>query len=55
MLWRLSLPTTINPAGWSFEFPTPLVGTANTLLEVVTLTANVTGAIYVNVQGYAAR
>lgn len=55
VLWRLSLPTTINPAGWSFTFPTPLVGTANTLLEVVTLTANVTGAIYVNVQGYAAR
>lgn len=55
VLWRLSIPTTINPAGWSFTFPAPLVGTANTLLEVVTLSASVTGAVYVNVQGYVAR
>ncbi len=55
VLWRLSIPTTINPAGWSFTFPTPLRGSANTLLEVVTLTASVTGAVYVNAQGYTAK
>ena len=55
VLWRLSLPTTINPAGWNITFPTPLVGTADTLLEVVTLTASVTGAVYVNAQGYVGR
>lgn len=31
---------------------TPLRGTAATLLEVVTLTASVTGAVYFNAQGY---
>lgn len=55
VLWRLSLPTTINPAGWSFTFPTPLRGTANTLLEVVTLTATTTGTVWVNAQGYEAK
>lgn len=55
VLWRLSIPTTINPAGWSFTFPTPLRSSANTLLEVVTLTASVSGAVYVNVQGYTAK
>lgn len=29
-------------------------GTANTLLEVVTLTESVTGAVYFNAQGYQA-
>ena len=52
VLWRLPLTTTVNPAGFSFTFPTPLRGSANTLLEVVTLTANGTGAIYFNAQGY---
>jgi hypothetical protein len=33
-------------------FPTPLKGTAATLLEVVTLTASVTGAVFFNAQGY---
>lgn len=33
-------------------FATPLRGTAATLLEVVTLTASVTGAVYFNAQGY---
>lgn len=32
----------------------PLKGTANTLVELVTLTASVTGAGYCNVQGYTA-
>jgi len=32
--------------------PVPICGTANTLLEVVTLTATVTGGVYVNAQGF---
>lgn len=52
VLWRQAIPTTINPAGWSFTFPTPLRGTADTLLEVVTLTASTTGAVWVNAQGF---
>jgi hypothetical protein len=35
----------------TFVFPTPLRGTAATLIEVATLTA-VTGGVYVNAQGY---
>lgn len=38
----------------NIEWPTPLKSTVNTLLEVVTLTATVTGGIYVNCQGYTA-
>jgi len=34
------------------NFPTPLKGTVATLLEVVTLTASVTGAVFFNAQGY---
>lgn len=54
VLWRIIL-TTAGVAGQTFTFPTPLVSTAATLLEVVTLTqTGVTGATYVNVQGYTA-
>mgnify|MGYP007071586322 CR=1 FL=1 len=34
------------------NFPVPLRGTANTLVEVVTLTASVTGGVFVNLQGF---
>jgi hypothetical protein len=34
------------------QFLTPIRGTAATLMEVATLTASVTGAVYVNAQGY---
>jgi hypothetical protein len=50
VLWRGRLQTAAKE-GTVITFPTPLKGTANTLLEVVTLTA-VTGAVYVNVQGF---
>jgi hypothetical protein len=50
VIWRIFIPTSGLTA--TFDFPTPLKGTANTLLEVVTLTATVTGAVYVNSQGY---
>ena len=54
VLWRTKIGTGGLTTGLSIEFPTPIAGTAATLLEVVTLTASVTGAVYVNVQGFAA-
>ncbi|MGZ3398164.1 MAG: hypothetical protein ACXWKX_03285 [Caulobacteraceae bacterium] len=53
VLWRVKIGT----GGLSLtniDFPVPLRGTANTLEEVVTLTATTTGGVYVNCQGYAA-
>jgi hypothetical protein len=54
VLWRTKLGTVAMDDGLNIVFPTPLVGTADTLLEVVTLTASVTGAVYFNAQGYTA-
>lgn len=52
VLWRMKLNTTaLVPT--TIAFPTPLRGTAATLLEIVTLTA-VTGGVYANLQGYTA-
>jgi hypothetical protein len=51
VLWRVELKTTAMPAA-GFFFPVPLKGTAGNLLEVVTLTATVTGGVYVNAQGF---
>lgn len=52
VIWR----TKVNTAGIlspiSIYFASPIKGTANTLLEVVTLTASITGSVYVNAQGY---
>ena len=53
VIWRTKIPTGGLPSV-TFNFATPLKGTANTLLEVVTLTASTTGAVYVNAQGYVA-
>lgn len=50
VLWRGWKPATA--AVISINFATPIRGSANTLLEVATLTATVTGGVYVNVQGY---
>lgn len=52
VLWRTLLNTTAMPLQ-HIEFPVPLVGTAATLLEIITLTA-VTGDVLVNLQGYSA-
>lgn len=52
VLWRAKLQTTALPIT-SVKFPSPLRGTAATLLEVVTLTA-VTGGVYINCNGYQA-
>ena len=54
VLFRIPLPTTGTPNGVSMQFATPLKGTANTLLEICTLTATVTGGVYVNMSGYVA-
>lgn len=52
VLWRTKIGTGGLTGGIQLHFPTPISGTANTLLEVVTLTASVTGAVYVNAQGF---
>lgn len=53
VLWRGTLSTTAaNPS--AFTLPSPIKGSANTLMEVVTLTASVTGSVYFNAQGYTA-
>lgn len=54
VLWRTKIGTGGLTDGLSISFPSPLKGTAATLLEVVTLTASGTGAVYVNLQGYEA-
>lgn len=53
VLWRSKLNTAALPLS-NITFPTPLKGTAATLLEIVTLTASVTGGVYANLQGYQA-
>jgi hypothetical protein len=50
VLWRTILNTTAMPTT-GYRFDPPLKGTANTLVEIITLTA-VTGAVLVNCQGY---
>lgn len=52
VIWRGYMSTA--GGNQSVNLSSPVKSTANTLLEVVTLTATVTGAIYVNAQGYQA-
>lgn len=52
VLWRTKIGTGGLTGGRSIRFHPALRGTANTLLEVVTLTSSGTGAVYVNAQGY---
>jgi hypothetical protein len=53
VIWRGKIPA--GAAGnRDITLLTPLKGTANTLLEVVTLTASVAGAVYFNARGYIA-
>lgn len=51
VLWRGRLQTSVKE-GYLVQFNPPLRGTANTLMEFVTLTATITGGVYVNAQGY---
>lgn len=50
VLWRTQLQTTAMPL-MSINFATPLRGSANTLLEVITL-SSATGGVYFNAQGH---
>lgn len=52
VIFRTQLQTTAMPLT-TINFEPPLRGTANTLVEVVTLSA-VTGGVYVNAQGFTA-
>lgn len=52
VIWRGFISTA--GANQSVNLSSPIKSTANTLLEVVTLTATVTGAVYINAQGYQA-
>ena len=54
VLWRVKIGTGGATNGMSVSFDTPLIGSPSTLLEVVTLTASGTGALYFNAQGYVA-
>lgn len=52
VIFALSVPTAGFLQPVSIVFETPLQGTANTLLEVVTTTANTSGTAWVNCQGH---
>ena len=54
VLWRGKIGTAGITGVSTIQFSDPLKSTAATLLEVVTLTASVTGGVYVNAQGYIA-
>lgn len=54
VIWRTKIGTAGYVNGFNATLPMPLCGTTNTLLEVVTLTASITGAVYFNAQGYTA-
>lgn len=54
VLWRIKIGTGGIVNGRQVVLPSPLKSTANTLLEVVTLTASSTGAVYFNAQGFIA-
>lgn len=52
VLLRVKIGTAGIVGAQNLTFDSPLKGSAATLLEVVTLTATVTGGVYVNVQGF---
>lgn len=52
VLYRSKFQTAGLPDGREVTFNPPLKGTANTLVEIVTLTATVTGGVYCNLQGF---
>ncbi len=54
VLWRGKIGTAGIAGVSTIQFSDPLKSTAATLLEVVTLTASVTGSVYINAQGYIA-
>jgi hypothetical protein len=54
VLWRTKVGTGGLLGGRHIYFPNPLVGTAATLMEVLTITASGAGACYFNASGYVA-
>lgn len=54
VLWRTKIGTAGLMGGRFIALPTPISGTAATLLEVVTLTQFATGTLYFNAGGYVA-
>lgn len=52
VIWAANVPTQGFLTPLTIVFQTPLRGTANTLLEVVTTTANTTGSAMINCQGH---
>ena len=54
VLWRGKIGMAGIAGVSTIQFSDPLKSTAATLLEVVTLTASVTGGVYINAQGYIA-
>lgn len=52
VLWRGKLGIAVNDGLSTLDFDPPLRGTANTLLEFVTLTATVTGGVFPNATGF---
>lgn len=55
VLWRIPVGTAGLTTPFAKVFSMPLLGTAATLLEVVTETADTSGAFIVNAQGYCSR
>ena len=54
VLWRGKISTAGIVGVSTIQFSDPLKSTAATLLEFVTLSASVTGSVYINAQGYKA-
>lgn len=54
VIWSMKISTAGLTAGRLVTFPSPLKSTANTLLEIVTITANTSGLVFPNVHGYIA-
>ena len=52
VLWAVVVPTAGFLQPVQFTFPVPLKGTAATLLEIVTTTANTSGTVTANIQGF---
>lgn len=52
VVWRIKVGTAGLLGGLYVPLLTPIGGSPNTLLEVVTLSASVTGAVYINASGF---
>jgi hypothetical protein len=51
VLWRVKISAAGLVGGIPIVISTPLMSSPNTLLEIATLTASITGAVYFNSQG----